>query len=625
MEKRVSFCCKLDLSTVSYIISRLFQKDMENRKNQKYNTIGIEGLVFQGRKEQKMKTRKLGIKVKILVPTTILILIICAIMGFSSRKQIQDGMVAMGVEEADMAAGVAANVIDGDLLEKIVVGSEDTEEYQSVFASMSDVQKDLGIKYMYTLYTDGTAVYYGVDTDTSKSAMKVGDLFELSYQELSDVFAGGKYIQDYIDYTENGDLITAYLPIKNSAGKVVGAVACDYDASNVTKKMSESIRSTVLVAVLCLVAAVLIFSMLLGRITRELKVINQKIFDLVHSEGDLTKTLDIHTGDELEIMADNVNALLEFIRGIMLKIDSGAGELNSASREIVTELEHADTSIADVSATMEEMSAGMQETSASLNQINDFAVDVHESVEKISSNATSGSQSSGQIMEKAAEIYRSAVQEQEEALAQAKAVADSVHEQIERSKSISEIRILSENIINITEETNLLALNASIEAARAGESGKGFAVVADEIGKLAATSAETAEQIQHVSESVVQAVNELAQEAEMMIHFMEQTAMKGYEKLMDTSGNYRNDIGNMNQMLQEFSVQSDLVRENVEQIKETISAINIAVEENAQGITNITQMSVDLADNVTGIKSAAEGNNEIAAQLDMEVKRFKLE
>lgn len=572
-----------------------------------------------------MKTRKLGIKAKILVPTTILILIICAIMGFSSRKQIQDGMVAMGIEEADMAAGVAANVIDGDLLEKIVVGSENTEEYQSLFTVMSNVQKDLGIKYMYTLYTDGNAVYYGIDTDTTKAAMKVGDLFELSYQELSSVFAGEKYVQDYIDYTENGDLITVYLPIKNSAGKVIGAVACDYDASNVTKKMSDSIRSTILVAVLCLVAAVLIFSMLLGRITKELKVINQKIFDLVHSEGDLTKTLDIHTGDELEIISDNVNALLEFIRGIMLKIDSGAGELNISSRGIVTELDHADTSIADVSATMEEMSAGMQETSASLNQINDFAVDVHESVEKISGNALYGSQSSGQIMEKAAEIYRSAVQEQEEALAQAKKVADSVHEQIERSKSISEIRILSENIINITEETNLLALNASIEAARAGESGKGFAVVADEIGKLAATSAETAEQIQHVSTSVVQAVNELAQEAEMMIHFMEQTAMKGYEKLMDTSGNYRNDIGNMNQMLQEFSVQSDLVRENVEQIKETISAINIAVEENAQGITNITQMAVDLADNVTGIKSAAEGNNEIAAQLDMEVKRFKLE
>lgn len=78
-------------------------------------------------------------------------------------------------------------------------------------------------------------------------------------------------------------------------------------------------------------------------------------------------------------------------------------------------------------------------------------------------------------------------------------MAQKLNEKIEQSQAVQEIAQLTANIIEITDQTNLLALNASIEAARAGEAGKGFAVVADEIGKLAANSAEAAEQIQKVS------------------------------------------------------------------------------------------------------------------------------
>lgn len=82
-------------------------------------------------------------------------------------------------------------------------------------------------------------------------------------------------------------------------------------------------------------------------------------------------------------------------------------------------------------------------------------------------------------------------------------MAQKLEEKIEQSQAVQEIAQLTANIIEITDQTNLLALNASIEAARAGEAGKGFAVVADEIGKLAANSAEAAEQIQKVSAAVV--------------------------------------------------------------------------------------------------------------------------
>lgn len=571
-----------------------------------------------------MKTRKLSIRFKLLIPVTIVILAICLAMGITSYERIKKGMVAMGVEEARMAAQVAEYTIDGELVGKIEPGSENSEEYQALTESMRQVQQDMGIAYMYTLYTDGSAVYYGVDTDTSANRQSVGNKFDASYEEMADVFAGKEYVQDYIDHTEDGDLITVYMPLKNNDGEIVGAVGCDYDASNVVAKMNETVYSTLISGALCMVAAILLVSLILRSILKGLRHINEKLYDLVHNEGDLTQTLQMKSGDELELIANNVNALLSHLHGVIANVAANSMELEASSQGVVKNLANAETGIADISATMEEMSAAMEETSASMNQVNESIGDVYESIERISGDADRGKRSADQIMERAAQIYTSAQKEQADAHARAEELVSTVNEKIEKSRVVTEIGVLTDNILNITEETSLLALNASIEAARAGDAGKGFAVVADQIGKLAANSAEAAEQIQNVSSVVIEAVNELAEKAEVISHFLDETAMNGYEKLLETSKSYRNDVGDMDEMMQMFSEQSGFVKENVDQIKESIYAVNIAAEESAQGITNVTGMTVDLSSGVADIEKAAAMNNQIAGQLSTEVQKFKL-
>lgn len=571
-----------------------------------------------------MKTRKLSIRFKLLIPVTAVILAICLCMGITSYERIKKGMVAMGVEEARMAAHVAENMIDGDLAAEIKPGSENSEEYGTLVKSMRQVQQDVGIAFMYTLYTDGNAVYYGVDTDESGNRRKAGDKFEASYKEMADVFAGKEFVQDYIDYTEDGDLITVYMPLKNSGGEIVGAVGCDYNASNVVAKMNETVYVTLISGILCLAAAILLVSLFLRRILKGLRNVNGKLYDLVHNEGDLTQTLNVNSGDELELIANNINALLSHLHGVIANVAGNSQDLETSSQGVVKNLSNAEVGIADISATMEEMSAAMEETCASMNQINEAIGDVYKSVESISGDADRGRRSSEQIMDRAAQIYSSAKKEQEEARSQAEELVAVVNEKIEKSRVVTEIGVLTENILNITEETGLLALNASIEAARAGEAGKGFAVVADEIGKLAASSAEAAERIQNVSRVVIDAVNELAQKAEVIARFLDETAMTGYKKLLETSDSYRSDVGDMNEMMQTFSRHSGLVRENVDQIKESVSAVNIAAEESAEGITNVTGMTLNLSNGVADIGKAAEANSHIAGQLNAEVRKFRL-
>lgn len=573
----------------------------------------------------KQKTRKMSVRAKILLSTSVLILIICIALGGATFQRIKDSMIDMGIEEADMTATIVLKVIDKDMVKGLEPGCEDGEEYQSLLASMRDVQKSCGIAFLYTLYTDGNEVYYGVDTDDTDGQHLVGEVFEVSYEELADVFAGEPYVQDFIDSTEDGHLISVYQPILDESGKVIGVLGCDYDASSVITRLDGMLKQVIEIAVLCLLAAIIILNMVVGQMTKSLRIVNQKIYDLVHSEGDLTRKLDIKTGDEMELIAGNVNTLLEHIREIMLNIAENSVRLNGSSQTVAQNISSAGVNITDVSTTMEEMSAAMKETHASLHQISESISEIYEAIEEISTNAGTGKSSSSVTMEKAAQIYEKAEKEQQDAKVLAQNIAASVNEKIEKSKAVEEIRILTENIINITEQTNLLALNASIEAARAGEAGKGFAVVADEIGKLAGNSAEAATQIQKVSTEVIQTVNELAEKAEEMLVFMEETAMNGYEKLLETSGNYRNDVGAMYDMMQSFADGSAQLRESIDSIKEAIAAVNIAVEESAKGVTNVTEMSVDLTASVGDIENEANSNRDIANQLNQEVNKFKLE
>lgn len=569
------------------------------------------------------KTRRLSIRLKILIPATLLIVAACTGVGFFISKKGKARMLQMAAQEADMVTKVAVDAIDRKLVEQLEPGCEGTVEYETLLASLRSVQQKYGITNLYTLYTDGSAVYYGVDTDET-DPFAVGDLYPASYEELADVFNGNPKIESDISNTGQEAQISVYEPIEDDKGQIVGVVGSDYDVTGIVKMFRKMTLEVAGIVLAFEIAAIIILNIFVAQIVRSLTVVNRKLYELVNNEGDLTQKLEIRTGDEMELIANNVNKLLLYIREIMSSIAENAKQLDDSAKNVAENISSAEVNITDVSATMEEMSASMEETSASLSQVNEAIGDVYALIEDISDQANVGKQTSGKIMDKAAEVYRQAEERQEEAKRLAQILADDVSEKIEKSKAVEEIRDLTNNIISITEQTNLLALNASIEAARAGEAGRGFAVVADEIGKLASNSAEIAEKIQHVSGEVVGAVNELAANAEDMLAFMNETAMSGYEKLLETSGNYRDDVGDMGAMMQRFADESSEIKGNVDQIKDAAAAVNIAVEESAKGVTSVTQMSVDLTASVSDIQGEADTNLKVVDALSDEVQKFKL-
>ena len=128
-----------------------------------------------GKKNKRMKQerpRKMSIRLKILVPATVLLVAVCALLGYNSYSRFQENLLDMGVEEAVIAAGVTLSSLDGDVVAMLKKGSESSPEYTQVQDYLRKMQKQCGIAFLYTVYADGSNLYYGVDSDEDASSTR---------------------------------------------------------------------------------------------------------------------------------------------------------------------------------------------------------------------------------------------------------------------------------------------------------------------------------------------------------------------------------------------------------------------------------------------------------------------
>ena len=364
----------------------------------------------------KQKVRKISIWWKLLLPVGLVVLALCGTLGVFAYNTLEEEMIKMGQTQALTVGALAESRLDPEVIAQITQpGMEDTELYKSQQEILIEIQERGNVLYIYTLYTDGNTVFYGVDADTTETACAIGEEFEVSLSELASVFDGEQYVEAEIDEADGEYLLTTYVPITAEDGTVAAVLACDYDASNIVAELADSQNKITMLTIEGLALGMVIVFFIVRNIMKGLTGVNAKLYDLVNNEGDLTQKLEIKSGDELELIATNVNAMLEYIRSIMLNIANNSNSLNASSKFVVANLTVAQDSITDVSATMEEMSAGMEESSAALTEINNSILDISEEIEAINGRAEEGRDSSVDIMTKAATVYQNAVAEQEEA------------------------------------------------------------------------------------------------------------------------------------------------------------------------------------------------------------------
>ncbi len=569
-----------------------------------------------------VKVRKLGIRIKLVMAVAILVLIECITLSFVLYNNMKSNMMAAAIDQTEMAADLAADRIDATMAGTLRDNDLESENYKTIQETLVAMRTKCGMAYLYVLYAEDGVVYYGADAD-DKEELFAGTEFEDSFEELKPAFEGEYYVQDYIDSSEYGDLITAYVPLKDADGNVTTILGCDYDASTIKERLDAAFTLTIIITIVCFTVTVVLVFILISGIVRNISKVNEKV-SLIAENNDLSQEINIKSGDEIELIADNINSMLEAMRLIMNTVMQKAVTLDESSATVSKEVNAAKDSIMNVSATMEEMTSGMQETTEAIVKINRYVDNSWQNTEDIMKEAETAAKMTSSSKDKADDICKEAVETTTLVKEKARALSDVLNARIEESRAVDQISTLTQDIIRITAQTNLLSLNASIEAARAGEAGRGFAIVADEIGKLATDSATAAEKISDVTQQVIEAVEALAQAAGEMLEYLEKTTLVGYDKLVATGTDYQTDIQGIYEMVNRLRNYSEASLENMRNTKTAIDSVTVAVSESAKGVSDVTEVMQELMLGVDSVADTANENEQIADLLDKEVNRFIL-
>ena len=567
-----------------------------------------------------MKTRKMSIAAQIflfMLGTAILVSLIVGIVsyvtmgGFLRQKSQKDVM--------DIATMAAENV-DGETFSRAIAG--DAETFQAINDSLSFFLTGESVAYIYTLMPkDQNFFQFVVDTDPEEPGEYAED-YE-AQEAMFEAMKGTPSVTAEAFTDEWGTFYSGYAPIYYN-GQVLGIVAVDYEASSIQSSLNRLVRNILIAVVADILLAVIAALFTSIRLKSNFEKVNNKILEVVSSDGDLTKVLDINSGDELEVIGGNLNQLLNKTANTVREIKNGTDNIESKMESINEHVSGSVSRITNISDTVQSMVASSEEISASLGTAGGQADFVYNDIQNIVDIVTKNTDDLRDINKSSVELSDTAQSSYAHISESAEAMSLNLQKEKEKADAVLQIKELSDTILRISEQTNLLALNASIEAARAGEAGRGFSVVASEIGALAGSTNEAANGIQQMSNDVVEAIQGLNGLADQMLLLLRQEVSTDYEKFGNVSQNFRDKSNHIRESMEQLQQKTEQYAKSLERIKDAILSVGAASEENSAEIIQISELLLSMDTDMQKIGTTTEEAFSAITNMNEDLKNYKV-
>ncbi|RUO44159.1 methyl-accepting chemotaxis protein [Aliidiomarina taiwanensis] len=436
------------------------------------------------------------------------------------------------------------------------------EAQAAALAMLANIKYDGG-NYIYTLSTNGTLLQH---PNQRLQGQKVLDQTDSRgtpyYRDMLSALSNNK--EATVRYHQNDKAVLARVAAFEPWGWVINTRV---EMQTINGLVMKQFWRLMLIALCLSIPLLLLFMLIIRSITKPLNTSIAAMQDIASGDGDLTVRLNAEGNDELSQLGHSFNLFVSKVQQVVKSLQESALQEEEAAEEL-THLSHSSSSLsAQLASEASSVATAVHELSASAAEVADHARQAAESA----SEADKESHTTAEVMHSTVESIDALAIKLNSAVSQTKALEE----------SSSRIGDILEVIVNIAEQTNLLALNAAIEAARAGEAGRGFAVVADEVRTLATRTQHSTNEISQLTDNIQAAISNVS----TVINDVQQASAH-------TSTN----VGNAENALR-----------TINQAVETISSMNVQI---ATATDEQSRVTSEISQSIVGINDLTNQNEE---------------